>query len=128
MEATDMNMNIAGYDLDLLVVGFPGKSVCHGGLGWSTIALLRGHGRVALIDTGPIGMRKLLIQRLSIHGLTPSDVTDVLLTHAHHDHCINWTLFPKARIAIGDTELDWSLQQPWGETPVPELYVKELAT
>ncbi|MGB6104972.1 MAG: MBL fold metallo-hydrolase [Pusillimonas sp.] len=121
-------MKLTGYDLDLLVVGFPGKSVCHGGLGWSTIALLRGHGRVALIDTGPIGMRNLLIQRLSIHGLTPSDVTDVLLTHAHHDHCINWTLFPKARIAIGDTELDWSLQQPWGETPVPELYVKELAT
>ncbi|HTK00951.1 MAG TPA: hypothetical protein VL522_15075 [Bordetella sp.] len=27
-------MKIAGYELDLLVVGFP---VCHGGMGWSTI-------------------------------------------------------------------------------------------
>jgi len=35
--------NIAGYEMDLLVVGFPGKSVCHGGLGWSAITLLRGH-------------------------------------------------------------------------------------
>jgi LDH2 family malate/lactate/ureidoglycolate dehydrogenase len=25
-------MKIAGYELDLLVVGFPGKSVCHGGM------------------------------------------------------------------------------------------------
>jgi glyoxylase-like metal-dependent hydrolase (beta-lactamase superfamily II) len=120
-------MKIAGYELDLLVVGFPGKSVCHGGLGWSTVALLRGHGRVALIDTGPIGMRKLLMERLERHGLTPADVTDVLLTHSHHDHSINWTLFPQATIAIGDQELSWSLQVPWGQTPVPELYMKELA-
>jgi glyoxylase-like metal-dependent hydrolase (beta-lactamase superfamily II) len=120
-------MRIAGYELDLLVVGFPGKSVCHGGMGWSTIALLRGHGRVALIDTGPMGMRKLLIERLRGHGLSPAGVTDVLLTHSHHDHTINWTLFPNARIAIGGQELDWSLEQPWGETPVPELYMRELA-
>jgi glyoxylase-like metal-dependent hydrolase (beta-lactamase superfamily II) len=122
------DMKIAGYDVDLLVVGFPGKSVCHGGMGWSTIALLRGHGRVALIDTGPMGMRKLLIERLRGHGLRPADVTDILLTHSHHDHTINWPLFPNARIAIGGQELDWSLQQPWGETPVPELYMRELAT
>ena len=31
-----------GYQIDLLVQGYPGKSVCHGSLGWSTIALLRG--------------------------------------------------------------------------------------
>src|SRR3954467_7470671 len=40
------------YQLDILVQGYPGKSVCHGGLGWSTIVLLRGHGRVALMDRG----------------------------------------------------------------------------
>ena len=32
------------YQLDILVQGYPGKSVCHGGLGWSTIVLLRGGG------------------------------------------------------------------------------------
>jgi hypothetical protein len=119
-------MQVAGYDIDWLVVGFPGKTVCHGGLGWSTIALLRGHGRVALIDTGPMGMRRLLKDRLQSHGLTPADVTDVLLTHSHHDHSINWTMFTQARIAIGAEELSWSLGVPWGETPVPELYMREL--
>jgi N-acyl homoserine lactone hydrolase len=119
-------MQIDGYDIEILVQGYPGKTVCHGGLGWSTIVLLRGHGRVALIDTGAFGVRKLLIERLAKHGLKPSDVTDVLITHAHHDHCINWTLMSEARIVIGAHELAWAVKEPWGETPVPELYVREL--
>ena len=60
-------------------------------------------------------------------ALTPADITDVLLTHSHYDHSINWVLFPKANIVIGGHELEWSLEQPWGETVVPELYMKELA-
>jgi glyoxylase-like metal-dependent hydrolase (beta-lactamase superfamily II) len=115
------------YDIDIVVQGFPGKSVCHGGLGWSSVVLLRGHGRVALVDTGSFGMRRLLAERLKARGLKPGDVTDVLLTHSHHDHSVNWTMFRHARIVIGATELDWSLKQPWGETPVPELYMRELS-
>jgi len=41
------------YQLDILVQGYPGKSVCHGGLGWSTIVLLRGHGRVVWSTAAP---------------------------------------------------------------------------
>jgi N-acyl homoserine lactone hydrolase len=119
---------IDGYDIDIVVQGYPGKSVCHGGLGWSTVVLLRGHGRTALIDAGNFGMRKLLIERLAARGLEPADVTDLLLTHSHYDHSVNWTLFRHARIAIGTTELAWSLKQPWGETPVPELYMEKLET
>lgn len=33
-------MMLAGYAIDIVVQGFPGKSVCHGGLGWSLIVLL----------------------------------------------------------------------------------------
>lgn len=116
-----------GYRIDILVHGYPGRSVCHGSLGWSTIVLLRGHGRVALIDVGAFGVRHLLQHKLHDLGLSPEDVTDVVLTHAHYDHAINWTLFAHARIHISGFELDWSLTAPWGKTPVPELYVKELA-
>lgn len=115
-----------GYDIEIAVQGYPGKAVCHGGLGWSTIALLRGHGRVALIDTGSFGQRQLILDRLAANGLTPADVTDVLLTHSHWDHSINWVMFPKARIHIDGSELAWALKEPWGTTPVPELYVREL--
>jgi glyoxylase-like metal-dependent hydrolase (beta-lactamase superfamily II) len=117
---------IDGYQIDILVQGYPGKTVCHGGLGWSTIVLIRGHGRVALVDTGGFGVRKVLIDELARHGLKPADVTDLLLTHAHHDHCISWVLFPKSRIVIGASEMAWAVKEPWGETPVPELYVREL--
>lgn len=117
-----------GYQIDILVHGYPGKSVCHGSLGWSSIVLLRGHGRVALIDVGAFGVRHLLQSKLKDLGLSPEDVTDVILTHSHYDHSINWTLFAHATIHIGGEELDWSLTAPWGRTPVPELYVKELAS
>jgi N-acyl homoserine lactone hydrolase len=51
-------------------------------------------------------------------------VTDLLLTHSHHDHSVNWTLFRHARILIGAHELAWSVNEPWGETPMPELYLQ----
>lgn len=53
-------------------------------------------------------------------------MTDVLLTHAHHAHAINWVLFPKARIVIGADELAWSLGERWEPTPMPELCMREL--
>jgi N-acyl homoserine lactone hydrolase len=119
-------MKNGGYDIDILVEGFPGKAVCHGGLGWSTIVLLRGQGRTGLIDVGSFGIRRPLIARLAERGLRPRDVSDVMLTHSHHDHAVNWTLFREARIVIGAIELDWAVTEPWGETPVAELYMREL--
>src|SRR6202795_3825000 len=119
-------MKINDYDIDIVVQGFPGKSVCHGGLGWSSVVLLRAHGRIVLIDTGGFSMRTMLIKRFAERGLKPADITDLLLTHSHHDHSVNWTMFPKARIVIGANELAWSLTVPWGIGPVPELYMREL--
>lgn len=120
-------MNIDDHDVDIIVTGYPGKSVCHGSLGWSSIVLIRHAERAALIDVGSFGQRDLVIERLAERELVPADVTDVLLTHSHHDHSVNWTLFRHARIVIGEHELAWSLDEPWGETPVPELYVRALA-
>lgn len=114
------------YQIDVLVQGFPGKAVCHGGLGWSTVTLLRGFGRVVLIDVGAFGVRRELARQLSAAGVAPQDVTDVVLTHAHYDHAVNFTLFPQARIWIGARELAWALEQPPGFDPLPELYVREL--
>src|SRR6202171_771073 len=121
-------MKINDYDLDIVVHGFPGKSVGHGGLGWCSVGRLRAHGRLALIDTGNMSMRSMLIKRFAERGLKPADITDLLLTHSHHDHSINWTMFPRARIVIGAHELESSLKVPWGIGPVPELYMRELNT
>lgn len=122
----DRKFTIGEYEVDIIVHGFPGKSVCHGPLGFSTIALVRHRDRLALVDVGGFGQRMLLIDGLAERGLKPAQVTDVLLTHSHFDHSINWLLFERASIVIGGEELRWALQQPWGETYVPELYVREL--
>ncbi len=116
------------YQLDLLIQGFPGRAVCHGGLGWSTVSLLRGQGRVALLDVGAFGIRRELAKQLADHGVKAEDVTDVILTHAHYDHAVNFTLFPNATVWIGDEELRWAASQPPGFNPLPELYVRELLT
>ena len=35
-------------------------------------------------------------------------------------------MFPNARVHIDGGELAWAIAEPWGTTPVPELYVREL--
>jgi N-acyl homoserine lactone hydrolase len=113
--------------IDLLIDGFPGSSPSNGGMGWSSVSLVRGGGRTVLIDTGPFGVRDMLRRRLAAQGVTPGEVTDVILTHCHHDHSVNWPMFPQARVFLSRAELEWGLQVPHGSSPVPELYVQELS-
>ena len=115
------------YKLDVLIQGYPGKSLCHGGLGWSTIALLRGGGRSVLIDVGAFAVRPEFARQLAAARCEPGSVTDVVLTHAHWDHSVNYTLFPNADIWIGRAEMAWAVDVPPGFNPLPELYVQDLA-
>ncbi|WP_431283206.1 MBL fold metallo-hydrolase [Humitalea sp. 24SJ18S-53] len=114
------------WDVVVLVQGYPGKSRGNGGLGWSSVALARAPGRVAILDTGSFSLRRTLVARLAVLGVTPADVTDVLLTHSHYDHSLNWPIFPKATIHIGTQELDWALSRPIDDPLVPDL--RSLAT
>jgi N-acyl homoserine lactone hydrolase len=116
------------YKIDVLVQGFPGKAVCHGGLGWSTIALLRSGARKILIDVGAFGIRKPLEKQLKAAGVAAADITDVILTHAHYDHSVNFVLFENATVWIGADELAWAAAQPPRFDPLPELYVRALDT
>ena len=115
------------YRIDILAQGFPGKSICHGGLGWSTIALLRSDTRKILIDVGAFNARKPLERQLRDLKIAPDDITDVVLTHAHYDHSINFVLFPKATVWIGRGEIEWAAAQPPRFDPLPELYVAALS-
>jgi len=116
------------YQVDVLVQGYPGRAVCHGGLGWSTVTLLRGDSGTILVDVGAFGVRKELAKQLRARDVDPVTVTDVVLSHAHYDHAVNFTLFPNATVWIGAAELEWAWRQPPGFNPLPELYVRELAS
>jgi N-acyl homoserine lactone hydrolase len=114
------------YTLSIFVQGFPGKSSTHGGLGWSTIALLSKGNQHILVDGGSFGVRPLLERNLQERGLSYKDISTVLLTHTHWDHSVNWTLFPKAEILLGRVDMEWALSQPIGANALPEFYIQEL--
>lgn len=114
------------YDLDVLIQGFPGRTVHHGGLGWSTVPLLRGQDEVILVDAGSYAYREPLIERLGRLGLGREDVTSVVLTHCHWDHICNYPLFPKAKLFVPDDDLRWALNQPVGTWHIPEFHVEKL--
>ena len=59
------------YEIDVLIHGFAGRAVCHGGLGWSTITLLRGGGRAGPVDIGALGVRMPLAKQLQQRGPDP---------------------------------------------------------
>ncbi len=113
--------------IDVLITGYPGASESNGGLSWSTVGLVRTADRVVLIDTGPVGARSMLRHRLSDLGLEFGDVTDLVITHLHHDHSINWPLFGGARIHVSRRELDWALNLLPSTEPTPEFYAAALA-
>lgn len=115
------------YQLDVLVQGFPGKTLYHGGLGWSTVALLRSGNETILVDTGGYAYRELLDYQLKARGLQREDITSVVVTHLHWDHVCNYTLFPRARVFVPNDELDWASQQAVGTWFLPEFHVERLA-
>jgi N-acyl homoserine lactone hydrolase len=110
-----------------LVQGYPGRSTRNGGLGWSSVTLVRHGDRLLLADTGSFGVRPLLADRLAEHGVAPADVTDILLTHVHYDHAANYLLFPEAQIWIAAAELEWAADRVPAFDAVPELYSADLS-
>jgi len=95
-------------------------------------ALLKGRGEVILIDTGYNHKEygKYLADLYGVTnyhgpdevlaecGVTPADVTRVLITHAHFDHMGGLDLFPNATFYIQKRELDkWA----WALTLGPEF-------
>ena len=64
----------------------------------STISLVRSGELVAVVDPGMLPDRQLLLDQLAAHGVQPSDVTDVVLSHHHPDHTVHAGLFERATV------------------------------
>jgi glyoxylase-like metal-dependent hydrolase (beta-lactamase superfamily II) len=83
--------------------------------------LLRIDGRIVLIDTGAgqlfgPGYGGKLLASLSAAGVTPAQVTDILLTHLHDDHMGGLVrdgqiVFPNATVRVGQPDLDFFLDR-----------------
>jgi glyoxylase-like metal-dependent hydrolase (beta-lactamase superfamily II) len=64
----------------------------------STCTLVRDDGLAIVFDPGMVERQADLLEPLAELGLRPDDVTDVVLSHHHPDHCLNAGLFPAARV------------------------------
>jgi glyoxylase-like metal-dependent hydrolase (beta-lactamase superfamily II) len=79
--------------------------------------LVRSPQRVFLVDTGfnraaaAARKREFLrcpIESLSLLGVSPEEIKDVVLTHLHYDHAGNYDLLPNARFYLQERELGYA--------------------
>ncbi|WP_313622272.1 N-acyl homoserine lactonase family protein [Achromobacter sp.] len=96
--------------------------------------LVRGAGRIVLVDTGfnaemAQKRRRELIQcpitALAGLGVQPADVQHVVLTHLHYDHAGNLDLLPEARFHVQDDELDYATGRCMCFEPLRHAYAVE---
>ncbi|EHK66355.1 N-acyl homoserine lactonase family protein [Achromobacter arsenitoxydans] len=96
--------------------------------------LVRGEGRVVLVDTGFNAdmarrrRRELIqcpIQALAALGVQPGDVQHVVLTHLHYDHAGNLDLLPEARFHVQDDEMDYATGRCMCFEPLRHAYAVE---
>ena len=86
--------------LDVLAIG---KLVKEGNAileAHSTSTLIRADDVNIVVDTSSKFMLPSLKISLKQIGILPKDVSIIVLTHAHHDHCENNDLFKKAKIYV----------------------------
>lgn len=100
--------------------------------GW--IFLLEGMGRQVLVDCGfgtpaQIERKKFAftvapghdtLSLLQNRGIAPNDISDVILTHLHWDHCTNAPLFERAQFHVSKTGWREIVQAPRHPLLVPD--------
>lgn len=96
--------------------------------------LIRNSERSILIDTGfnevsaKARGRTLLrcpIGSLSLLGLAPEDIQDVVLTHLHYDHAGNIGLLPNARFHVQESEMHYACGRHMCQPPLRHAYYVE---
>jgi len=94
-------------DVQILLPGIPARTT-RGFLGYCTISLLPFEKGWLLFDTGHYGDRYMLLEVLENLKISPQDITYVVLSHLHYDHCLNFILFPQATIVLASKELEYA--------------------
>ncbi|GMT31180.1 hypothetical protein PFISCL1PPCAC_22477, partial [Pristionchus fissidentatus] len=113
-------------EVDVLIVGY-----VRGERATGTVTLVTTpEGRVILVDAGDPWNGAELRERLAERGYAPEEMTDVLITHGHIDHCGNVAMFARARFFMdGDwTEGGVYGQRQQGRHPLTaSVWIEQLA-
>ncbi len=84
----------------------------YGIVGYSTVVLIEDEDRRILFDCGNRACSVQLKSALRAAGISPADVTDVVVSHLHFDHVGNLPLFENARILVSWTEWETAAGAP----------------
>jgi|SRR5699024_1198558 len=107
--------------------GLPVKC-SRGFMGWSSVYLIKiiedNNTINILFDTGGFNERSELTRRLKLNGVDRSQIDFIFISHLHFDHCVNWPLFPNAKILVGEREVFNSLHSD--DLNVPEFHAEKL--
>ena len=79
--------------VDVLFTGYAGPGEDGRLRVGGTVTLVRDGDRVIVVDPGMVPSRAAILDPLKLLGLSPADVTDVVLSHHHPDHTVNVALF-----------------------------------
>ncbi|MEP7368447.1 MAG: MBL fold metallo-hydrolase [Dermatophilaceae bacterium] len=73
--------------LDVLFTGYADERVA------GTVSLIRDGDAVIVVDPGMVPSRAAILGPLGALGVSPDEVTDIVLSHHHPDHTVNIALF-----------------------------------
>jgi glyoxylase-like metal-dependent hydrolase (beta-lactamase superfamily II) len=78
--------------LDVLFDGYGGTGVA------STVSLVRDGDVVVIVDPGMVPSRAAILDPLATLGVSPEEVTDIVISHHHPDHTLNIAIFPEVTV------------------------------
>ena len=107
--------------IEVVVQGFPGKSV-NGSLSWSSVIYIESGKNRILFDTGGPSKRSSLKNHLARLGVEPESIDMLVFSHFHDDHIRNYDYFPNAEILMHQVEDDWAKTLPIKDFAFPEAY------
>ncbi|WP_054842009.1 MBL fold metallo-hydrolase [Vulcanisaeta distributa] len=96
---------------EILLPGIP-ITTNLGFLGLCNVVLISLDDEYVIFDPGHYGNREPLLSTLRNKGLSVNDIDYVVLSHLHFDHAVNTLLFPKAKIIISRSEIEYARSNP----------------
>jgi glyoxylase-like metal-dependent hydrolase (beta-lactamase superfamily II) len=100
--------------LDVLFTGYAADRVA------GTVSLVRDGDRIIVVDPGMVPTRAAILDPLEELGVSPRDVTDVVLSHHHPDHTVNIALF--GEIPVHDFQAVYH-RDSWEERPADGVHL-----
>ena len=79
-----------------------------------TVSLVRDGDRVIVVDPGMVPSRSAILEPLEELGVSPAEVTDVVLSHHHPDHTVNVALF--GEVPVHDFQAVYT-RDTWQDRP-----------